>query len=54
MLRLLAGAAAAASLWAGAAAAQDLPDPEGDPFNAAIASLGGTQSARQHEMVLDL
>jgi ribosomal protein S18 acetylase RimI-like enzyme len=31
-----------------------LNGPEGDPFNAAIATLGGTQSARQHEMLLQL
>jgi ribosomal protein S18 acetylase RimI-like enzyme len=31
-----------------------LNGPAGDPFNAAIAALGGTQSARQHEMVLEL
>ncbi len=28
--------------------------PSGDPFNAAIASLGGTQAWRQHEMLLEL
>jgi hypothetical protein len=28
--------------------------PAGDPFSAAIASLGGTAAARQHEMVLEL
>jgi len=28
--------------------------PSGDPFNAAIATLGGTEAARQHEMLLDL
>jgi hypothetical protein len=31
-----------------------LNGPEGDPFNAAIAALGGTEAARQHEMVLRL
>ena len=31
-----------------------LNGPAGDPFNAAIAALGGTQSARQHEMLLEL
>ncbi len=31
-----------------------LNGPEGDPFNAAISSLGGTCTWRQHEMVLDL
>ena len=33
---------------------QWLNGPEGDPFNAAIASLGGTQAHRQHEMLLQL
>ena len=28
--------------------------PEGDPVNAVLASLGGTQTARQHEMLLEL
>jgi ribosomal protein S18 acetylase RimI-like enzyme len=42
------------SLPAGATALQWLNGPGGDPFNAAIASLGGTQVWRQHEMVLDL
>ncbi len=28
--------------------------PSGDPFNAAIASLGGTQAWRQHEMLFEL
>ncbi len=28
--------------------------PEGDPVNAVLESLGGTQAARQHEMVLEL
>ncbi|HWL32917.1 MAG TPA: GNAT family N-acetyltransferase [Gaiellaceae bacterium] len=37
-----------------ATALQWLNGPEGDPFNAAIASLGGTRSWRQHEMVLEL
>jgi ribosomal protein S18 acetylase RimI-like enzyme len=31
-----------------------LNGPEGDPVNAAIASLGGTETARQHEMVREL
>ena len=31
-----------------------LNGPEGDPFNAAIASLGGTKSWTQHEMLLAL
>ena len=31
-----------------------LNGPEGDPFNAAIASLGGTRAWTQHEMVLQL
>jgi len=31
-----------------------LNGPEGDPLNAVLESLGGTQVARQHEMVLDL
>lgn len=31
-----------------------LNGPEGDPFNAAIASLGGTETARQHELLLEL
>jgi ribosomal protein S18 acetylase RimI-like enzyme len=31
---------------------QWLNGPEGDPFNAAIASLGGTLAHRQHELVL--
>jgi hypothetical protein len=31
-----------------------LNGPEGDSFNAAIAALGGTETARQHEMVLRL
>jgi ribosomal protein S18 acetylase RimI-like enzyme len=31
-----------------------LNGPSGDPFNAAIGSLGGTQAWRQHEMVLTL
>lgn len=33
---------------------QWLNGPEGDPFNAAIGSLGGTLAHRQHEMVLEL
>ena len=33
---------------------QWLNGPEGDPFNAAIAGLGGTQAHRQHELVLQL
>lgn len=33
---------------------QWLNGPEGDPFNAAIASLGGTLAHRQHEMLLPL
>jgi ribosomal protein S18 acetylase RimI-like enzyme len=33
---------------------QWLNGPEGDPFNSAIASLGGTLAHRQHEMVLAL
>jgi hypothetical protein len=31
-----------------------LNGPQGDPFNAAISSLGGTCTWRQHEMVLEL
>ena len=31
-----------------------LNGPAGDPFNAAIGSLGGTQAWRQHEMLLEL
>lgn len=31
-----------------------LNGPEGDPLNAVLKSLGGTQVARQHEMVLEL
>lgn len=42
------------SLPAAATSLNWLNGPAGDPFNAAIAALGGTQSARQHEMVLDL
>ena len=37
-----------------ATALQWLNGPEGDPFNAAIASLGGTLAHRQHEMLLEL
>jgi ribosomal protein S18 acetylase RimI-like enzyme len=37
-----------------ATALQWLNGPKGDPFNAAIASLGGTLAHRQHEMVLEL
>lgn len=37
-----------------ASSLQWLNGPEGDPFNAAIASLGGTQAHRQHEMLLTL
>jgi ribosomal protein S18 acetylase RimI-like enzyme len=33
---------------------QWLNGPEGDPFNAAIASLGGVQAHRQHELLLSL
>jgi ribosomal protein S18 acetylase RimI-like enzyme len=42
------------SLPADATALQWLNGPEGDPFNAAIASLGGTHAWSQHEMVLEL
>jgi hypothetical protein len=31
-----------------------LNGPEGDPFNAAIAALGGTLAHRRHEMLLAL
>jgi GNAT superfamily N-acetyltransferase len=31
-----------------------LNGPEGDPLNAVLESLGGTQVARQHEMLLDV
>jgi len=37
-----------------ATALQWLNGPEGDPFNAAIESLGGTCTWRQHEMLLEL
>src|SRR5829696_716405 len=33
---------------------QWLNGPEGDPFNAAIGALGGTQVHRQHELLLEL
>jgi ribosomal protein S18 acetylase RimI-like enzyme len=33
---------------------QWLNGPEGNPFNAALESLGGTRTARQHELVLEL
>lgn len=42
------------SLPAEATALNLLNAPAGDPFSAAIASLGGTEAARQHEMVLAL
>jgi RimJ/RimL family protein N-acetyltransferase len=42
------------SLPAEATSLQWLNGPEGDPFNAAIASLGGTLAHRQHEMVLEV
>ena len=42
------------SLPAEAAALTWLNGPEGDPFNAAIASLGGTRAHRQHELLLSL
>ena len=42
------------SLPAGARALQWLNGPEGDPFNAAIAALGGTKAWTQHEMLLRL
>jgi ribosomal protein S18 acetylase RimI-like enzyme len=42
------------SLPAEAASLIWLNGPEGDPFNAAIASLGGTLAHRQHEMLLAL
>jgi ribosomal protein S18 acetylase RimI-like enzyme len=42
------------SLPAEANALNLLNAPAGDPFSAAIASLGGTEAARQHEMVLEL
>jgi ribosomal protein S18 acetylase RimI-like enzyme len=37
-----------------AAMLQWLNGPEGDPFNAALADLGGTRAWRQHELVLAL
>lgn len=43
-----------ASLPAGATALSWLNGPEGDPFNAAIDSLGGTKAWTQHEMLLEL
>jgi N-acetylglutamate synthase-like GNAT family acetyltransferase len=42
------------ALPAEATSLQWLNGPEGDPFNAAIASLGGTLAHRQHEMLLRL
>ena len=42
------------SFPAEATSLQWLNGPEGDPFNAAIASLGGTLAHRQHEMLLRL
>lgn len=42
------------SVPAGGAALSWLNGPEGDPFNAAIASLGGTKAWTQHEMLLEL
>ena len=42
------------ALPADASALHWLNGPEGDPFNAAIASLGGTKAWTQHEMVLML
>ena len=42
------------SLPSEAASLQWLNGPAGDPFNAAIESLGGTLAWRQHEMVLRL
>ena len=42
------------ALPAEASALHWLNGPEGDPFNAAIASLGGTRAWTQHEMRLEL
>ena len=42
------------ALPAEASALHWLNGPEGDPFSAAIASLGGTKAWTQHEMMLGL